>query len=91
MSISEVPIGVAASRSKRLAEIANYGGAGQIERRHMSQLENGLSLINSAKKWENVLMRILRHILRQLNHEKTVGELDADDMWTNRLLPHCCV
>ncbi|KAK9167355.1 hypothetical protein Scep_002546 [Stephania cephalantha] len=76
--------------SRRLAEIAKCGGAGRIERRHVSQLENGLSLENSAKKWENVLTRIPSHILWQLKREKTAGELDADDMWTNRLLPRGC-
>ncbi|KAK9094772.1 hypothetical protein Scep_026241 [Stephania cephalantha] len=76
--------------SKRLAETTNCTGAGRIGRRHVSQLENGLSFENSAKKGENVQTRIRRHILRQLKCEKIVGELDVDDMWTNRLLSHGC-
>ncbi|KAK9132865.1 hypothetical protein Scep_012393 [Stephania cephalantha] len=45
-------------------------------RRHVAGLRIGLSLKKSARKCENVLTQIPRHILRQLKREKTVGELD---------------
>ncbi|KAK9094902.1 hypothetical protein Scep_026371 [Stephania cephalantha] len=76
--------------SRRLASSLfelTWQRARRIGRRHVAGLRIGLSLKNLVKKWENVLTRIPRHILRQLKREKIDGELDADDIWTNRLAP----